>query len=95
MAIYCLRDGDGPPRYIGRTKQRLNARLSQHRNDARYLSFWPDRPVAVWMAEIGDRARIQLIEECTEKQAIRREAFWIDCGLKLGLDLLNVRHRGA
>lgn len=68
--LYFLSDGDGPVRYVGKTVQTLEARLSSHRSTARRR----DDHRARWVRSAAD-LRINLIDEvsgdgCAEEIAL-------------------------
>lgn len=71
MKIYNIIDINGL-RYIGKTKQKLNVRLYQHRNGKKLKRKCSSNNLDL------DNCIIILIEECCVNKAKEREKFWIN-----------------
>jgi hypothetical protein len=92
--IYALRlTDDTTYRYVGLTRQKLEARLWQHRNTAANGS---ELPVSRWIRKHGgDAIEILLIEECDLAVVGEREKFYISYFESLGHPLLNITIGGG
>lgn len=92
--IYALRlIDDTSYRYVGLTRQKLDARLWQHRNTATNGS---ELPVSRWIRKHGvDAVEIVLIEECDLAVVGEREKFYISHFESLGHPLLNITVGGG
>lgn len=92
--IYALRlTNDTSYRYVGLTRQKLDARLWQHKNTATNGS---ELPVSRWIRKHGvDAVEIILIEECDLAMVGEREKFYISHFESLGHPLLNITIGGG
>lgn len=92
--IYALRlINDTSYRYVGLTRQKLDARLWQHQNTAVNGS---ELPVSRWIRKHGvDAIEIVLIEECDLTVVGEREKFYISHFESLGHPLLNITIGGG
>src|SRR5258708_6510033 len=82
--IYCLEDPNtGEVRYVGQTRGSLQNRLTGHLKAARN----PTQHVHRWIAKIGGKAVIRLLEKTDELDAAERR--WIAKLRKRGARLCN------
>lgn len=93
--IYALHLGDGAYRYVGLTRLGAEARLHQHRKNARQGRL--DWPVYRWMRKHGPEAvQIEVLEVVAAPQQLdAREAAWISKLTQEGCDLLNCTAGGG
>lgn len=85
--IYLLSEMDGTPRYIGKTRQSLAARVRGHRNGRKL-------PVSRWIRKREGRILVDVLEEATDSTWSKREAFWIETFREMGCPLLNLLNGG-
>jgi|DEB0MinimDraft_10_1074344.scaffolds.fasta_scaffold03677_7 hypothetical protein len=69
--IYCIEDINGL-KYVGRTKQKLNIRLNDHRSNKRMKKHISSSKLDL------DNCKIYSLETCNESQKKERERYWIN-----------------
>ena len=72
MFIYCIEDINDF-KYVGKTKQKLNDRLTGHRND-QYRNHGKCSSMKLHL----EHSIIYLLEECEEDLSKDRERYWIN-----------------
>ena len=72
MFIYCIEDINDL-KYVGKTKQKLNDRLTGHRND-QYRNHGKCSSMKLHL----EHSIIYLLEECEEDLSKDRERYWIN-----------------
>ena len=92
VKIYALLDPNTKqPRYVGKTKQKLNQRLNKH-----IYNKNNNAPINKWIrSKIKEHKniKISLIEECSEDSWKERESYWIK-KYKNKYDLMNIAPGG-
>lgn len=92
--IYKLLDPrDSSVRYVGKTVNKLNIRLSQHCSNANFGISHRDNWILL-LRRLGLRPIIELVEEANEANWEEREIFWIRRFKDLGCDLVNTTEGG-
>ncbi|MBR4383755.1 MAG: GIY-YIG nuclease family protein, partial [Selenomonadaceae bacterium] len=69
--ITCLVNGKG---YVGKTKQKLEARISGHKSKSKTAKSGVDAAIRIHKWE---NFTVEIIEECPIEQLDKREMFWI------------------
>ncbi len=91
--LYDPRDPIERIRYIGRTRQKPNLRLSSHMTDARGVTVRRQkRPVCNWVAKLlreGAKPCMRILQACDSTTDRDTERRWIANFLAAGIKLLN------
>ena len=93
--IYGLRCPlSGEIRYIGQTIKKLNKRLCEHKSDKRHNQYKINWIQKLEKLELIDSLKIELLEECLQKDLNDKEKLWIKKYKDNGNKLVNLTDGG-